>query len=176
MQCPDHQLAVSCLIDGELANAEVAPTLDHLLQCRACRGFYEQARALESRLSGLGDEVTADGRRRLPGWIWSGAVAAAIGALGFGLVGDRAAWPTPSGSSERVIDATARRDMSDARFVDLTVELLQADPRYHREMMDVLLQAHAHEDLDAGSWSSRLARADIRQTTDFDEDRDPPVH
>lgn len=175
MGCEHHQIVLSSLLDGEAAPGETRDALDHLLGCDACRGFYREARALDAELQTPPVPVRiAPPRRRLPAWAWSAATAAVL-LLALGGLSGRTATPTGD-PADRIIDATGRTEMSDARFVDLTVELLQADPRYHLEMMDVLQQAHALEDLDDGPWTSRLARADLRRDAEDAEQRDPLVH
>jgi len=177
MGCEDHQIVLSSLLDGEAGPDETRDALDHLLGCPQCRGFYEQARALDRELTAtsIPGQPHPDRRRSRPGWAWPVAAAAVL-LLAVGLWPGRAVQTPPADPAARVIDATGHTEMSDTRFVELTVELLQADPRYHLEMMDVLQQAYAHEDLDEGPWTSRLARADLRRDPEGDEQRDPLVH
>ncbi len=44
--CPDFEIEVSALVDGELDAVETPRVLDHLLACASCASFYRSARKL----------------------------------------------------------------------------------------------------------------------------------
>ena len=157
--CDDCQTSISALVDGELPAAEVPAAIDHLLDCPSCQGFYRAVRGLGDLLEEAGlargqapetePAPAAVWRRverhagsplsRLPGWTARAAAAALLavgawGALQLGITGtaDRVAAPLEVALAE---DAGS---MTDERFVAIAAELLRADSRYRREMLDVM--------------------------------------
>jgi predicted anti-sigma-YlaC factor YlaD len=148
--CERMEVLVSALLDGEVGPAEQREALDHLLACPACRRFYAEASALQAQLDLLppGALPAAPPRRRHPlgdGRAWLQA-AALVGVLGLGL-GLGARW----GSGIQTLPALPREGeaihlalgsdagaMDDREFVGLTLRLLRADPRYHRELAAIL--------------------------------------
>jgi predicted anti-sigma-YlaC factor YlaD len=151
-------MSLSALADGELPPEELLPVIDHLAVCHGCQAFYRDLRSLAASLpdpqrlpasteapeeiwqrierAAAPDVVLATGRMRpwalrsaaavlLVAGLW-GALAAARSALG------------PVGAPIEVTLGEDRGRMTEQRFVDLTVELLRSDPRYHQEMLQVL--------------------------------------
>ncbi len=156
--CHVMEIAVSAWIDGELSPLESTPALDHLVDCPACRGFYRRARVLskvvDSPRSELDEEPpdaeiwhristssfdSGQSHRRSSMW-WSRLAAVLLVTLGFLLL-------QPSSSEQRaasgeILELTLEGDrgrMSEERFVALTAELLKADRRFHRKMLEVML-------------------------------------
>jgi hypothetical protein len=162
-RCDAHQIDLSALLDGELDAREALPAVDHLTECRRCREFWRGARALQAaaaspRLASPGPP--ADGWRRIEAAVerrrhraWAGRIAAAL-VVGLGLL--LALRPAPlfelepePGPPAAAIEIRAGSgDMSERRFVELTTELLQADPDYHTKMLEVMRQVAAPEGLD----------------------------
>lgn len=154
--CEIFEMSISALADGELPGEDLLPTLDHLMECPGCQAFYRDVRALAASLpaptaaSGPGEapeevwqriEVAAAPELAPAGWgrPWALRLAAAILLVaslwgGFATV-------TALRPSDEPIEITLGEDggrMTEKRFVDLTVELLRADSRYHQEMFQVL--------------------------------------
>jgi hypothetical protein len=83
-----------------------------------------------------------------PVWAWG---AAALLLLAIGFAGGHLAHGLPELSappSDAPVEITLGEDrgvMDQERFVALTIELLRADPRYHREMLQVLQQVQPTE-------------------------------
>ncbi len=160
--CEHYQAQLSALLDGELEPRAMRALLDHLLDCPDCACFYAEARDLQTlvdRLEPLALEPATEpapepvpARRRSawlrpsPAWGWAAAMVIAVvaGVWGAEHVRNRpGGGEIPSGAGETpvVIDvANQAAPMDEARFVELTVELLQADERYQREMSAVLKQ------------------------------------
>ena len=167
--CEAVQASLSALLDGELDALEFAPVVDHLVDCADCRRFHEQARSLDGLVAtaaGIGrdtppapeavwDRIVAEpapqARRSWSrSWpAWASAAAASL-VLGLGLAfvafdGQAARSPglPDSGGSEteETVLIAGRGAMTEARFVELARELLQADRRYHRAMYEVIQTA-----------------------------------
>lgn len=164
--CERNQMTLSSWLDGELdpwpeAEPEIEPRielLDHLTRCAECRTFYLQARALDGLAAGLRPGAAEPAprpevwerirravparavpvRRAIPAWALR---AAALVVLGLGLA--FALWQTsatPESEPPRieVLADESARDMSEARFVELASEVLRADRRYQRAMLQVM--------------------------------------
>jgi anti-sigma factor RsiW len=149
--CERHQIEISALLDGESTPAAAIRVLDHLTGCPACRSFYGEVRSFHDLVSDLrdaGDAGTAPHRRSrprrrtaaMPRWTWglAAVLALAVGWWGVARFGP-AADPAGVGAAPVTIElgGDAGR-MDDARFVEMTRELLQADRRYHRMMLGLL--------------------------------------
>lgn len=161
--CEFVETSLSTFIDGELDQAELAPTIDHLMECADCRAFYRDARALDamvldatvdgsiaspsdeiwSRIAGRSALGTTSPRRRGASWTAWGALAAGLLLVAVGLwatprfMGGRVT-PLPATAAPIVVVGTGEGRMSDERFVELTTELLRSAPRYHERMLQVM--------------------------------------
>ena len=155
--CETYEMSISALADGELPAEELLPTLDHLAECPSCQAFYRDVRALAAalpagaapapapaeapeevwrRIEAAAPALARTGRARP----WALRLAAAV-LLVAGLWGALAAARSvlrPPGAPIEVTLGEDRGRMTEQRFVDLTVELLRADSRYHQEMLQVL--------------------------------------
>ena len=156
--CEHHQMQLSALLDDELEPRAMRATLDHLLDCPECARFYLEARGLQEIAERLAPQAVlpaasdavrttrAAWLRPAPAWGWAAAVVVAV-AAGV-LSADHWSSPRvheeiPNAAAEAplVIDVDDRTEpMNEARFVELTVELLRADQRYQQEMSTVLRQ------------------------------------
>ena len=148
--CERMELLISALLDGEAEAGEQREALDHLLACPACRRFYQEASALQGHLDLLppGALPAAPPRRwqvASGGRAWLQA-AALVGMLALGL-GLGVRWggrvqPLPElpgeGESIQLALGSDAGAMDDREFVALTLRLLRADPRYHRELAAIL--------------------------------------
>jgi predicted anti-sigma-YlaC factor YlaD len=155
--CETCEISISALADGELPAEDLLPTLDHLMECPSCQAFYRDVRALSAA---TGDpRLPASASGEAPEEIWRRIEAAAAPALSqrghvrpwamrlaaaillvASLWGALAALRSlrPAGQPIEVTLGEDRGRMTEQRFVDLTVELLRADSRYHQEMFQVL--------------------------------------
>lgn len=159
--CEICEIALSALADGELPAEELLPAIDHLVECTGCRAFYRDVRALAAALPAR--PVAEPPPAEAPEEIWrrieaatAPAAAPAVGRtaqsrpwalrlaaavlLVAGLWGALAAVRSlrPPDAPIEVTLGEDRGRMTEQRFVDLTVELLRADSRYHQEMLQVL--------------------------------------
>lgn len=159
--CESYEMSLSALADGELPAEDLLPTLDHLAECPSCQAFYRDLRALAAVLpSSDPRRLAASAPGEAPEEIWRRIETAAAPALSrtgrarpwamrlaaalvlvAGLWGALAVVRSPLRPAEEPIEITLGEDrgrMSEQRFLDLTVELLRADSRYHQEMFQVL--------------------------------------
>jgi len=165
--CETYEIELSSLIDGEAAPEAAAEAIEHALGCASCGAFFraarrlaEPARALAADGAELGDEraetlwleirrtVAPAGARVASPWA-RGLRAAALVAVGLGggylyaALGTAGA-PAPlgggSGAGGSVVPAAARAaaSMDERRFVALADELMRAEPRYQRAMLEIL--------------------------------------
>ena len=157
---PDPELLASLALDDEIDRDELLALLDAMADDPTARDFWRRARRVEGQIDRLRDEMTP---RRESWWrqraiAVTAAAAVVLVALGLGLGLPRAphdGQPTGTlGTAARTTDtttaATAATDpvqlrlgeapdsMDDTRFVQLAVELLRADHRYHDEMAQLL--------------------------------------
>ena len=154
--CEHQEIQLSSWLDEGLERAEQLACLDHLARCASCRRFYLEARALEVLVTtvrtpaegpapspGMWQRIERAARRRpvvarVPAWALQ-AAAVLVVAIGLSVM----LWQRERGASapedaEIVIGAGA--PMTDSRFVELTKEVLAADPRYRVAMQQVLDQ------------------------------------
>ena len=173
--CQFFAVEISALIDGELPPAAVLRTIDHILGCDRCRGFYGSARAVEGLLAEAGGssptaelprglwtriaEATrgpeaAEARTsatRVPAWARR-AAAMTILALGAAVIAAVLLLPRSSGDSDMVIDLEGRSGvMTDARFVTIAAELLEADRQYHMKMQQIMAAVNQETFVPEGS-------------------------
>jgi len=198
--CEFFEIELSTLLDDELSHAEVLRVVDHLASCAQCRAFYRGARALDLALAERGAsaealraglwarvERRASGpdssrarRARPPAvLVWGLRAAAAILVVVGGWTATRL-WTAPGGapSSREVVSialASNPDGMSDQRFVELTTELLEADPRYHRKMQQIMAavsrssvapEGGVERPAPLGSWEGGLQRASVVNPAD----------
>lgn len=167
-RCELHQADLSALLDGELETGEAVAAVDHLADCGACRDFWRSARDLQAATApeaAADPTPPADGWRRIEAavekdhrrssraWAWRVAAVLVVGVgLLFALrLGPR---PDPPGGSGLdpvpgdVLEVQAgSQPMSERRFVEVTTELLRAEPVYHLKMLEVMRQVAAPEGL-----------------------------
>lgn len=164
--CEDYQSRISGWLDGELADAGRLELLDHFARCAACRRFYLEARALDGLVAGIAEapgeplpremweRIAARAGGSVVGRIrtsrrstWMLRVAALLAlALGVGYwqlrESARPASPQPASQIEVLLEQD-QGEMSETRFVELTTEVLRADRRFHRAMLEVMEQVVA---------------------------------
>jgi predicted anti-sigma-YlaC factor YlaD len=157
--CEDFEILVSTWLDGPLDRSDQMKCLDHLVRCEGCRTFYVDARALDGLVSAVRtpadaaspspemwkriDWMTRAGEkrvsvRRVPAWALRAAagVVVAVGLTVAMWIGDPFA-PPPE-QAEILLGQGA--EMTDTRFVELTREVLESEPRYRSAMFQIMEQ------------------------------------
>lgn len=144
-RCETMQVELSALMDGELEHDEILRVLEHLQDCKPCSELLAEMRRLEGALQPLRATVKAE--RRAGMWR-PGARLRAIGVAAAVLVAFIGGWTLSESSAsidiphqDEILELSLGEEsgkMADAQFVSMTVELLRADPRYHRAMLEVL--------------------------------------
>ncbi len=158
--CERHETLLSTWLDGPLERGEQIEALDHLARCGSCRRFYAEARRLNGLIAAVRQPADAEappphlwdrieraaarrGAARVRGsrtWEWR-AAAAILLAAGLGLLvwqGPFTPAPRTDGLEVRLGESAGR--MTEARFFELTREVLSADGRYHTALHAILEQ------------------------------------
>jgi hypothetical protein len=148
-RCEACEMSISALLDGEVEREELLPLLDHLSGCTSCQAFYREARALDGALKpgvapvpepapeAVWERIERRGFAASSWRTWAPRLAAAL------LIALGTAWaarslgPNPAGQPIEVVLGQGG-SMSDRRFVEITAEVLRADPRYRHEMLRVM--------------------------------------
>ena len=186
-----YEVLISSWLDDELERAEAIEMLDHLVACAACRRFFAGARRLDGVLAlvrpapaagepppGLWARIReqaappargAGSRRRARRLAALALAAAVVLAASLGWLAFQG---QPLDSGMRLASRPER--MSEGRFVDLTRELLAADARYQRAMLQVMSRVvEETETLEAAS--EGVLRRDDRVRGDEPERRRGPA-
>jgi hypothetical protein len=171
-QCERFEVQISSLIDGELSQGEMRPLMDHIIQCPLCQSFHQEAETLqkltddlmlatELEISPVALTEEPQPRRfslslfpAAQQWAWGAAAAVilAIGLTAAQVIPDPTGLFRPNVAAAQVITLEAEAgSMDNARFVELSTELLQADKQYHRMMFDLLDQIRRSEFIGEGS-------------------------
>ena len=175
MSCEHHEVLLSSWLDGELEHDDEIECLDHLVRCADCRSFWADARALDglvalvrppaaqeppspelwariaSAASGAGARSAR--RARVPAWALRVAAGVVV-VLGIGLALWNGGFAPPARGNEVLLGGNSQ--MTDARFVELTKEVLESDTRYRLAMTRVLQQV-AQSTGEAGEASTEEA-------------------
>lgn len=159
------ELSSSAALDGELDAVETLELLDDMAGDPACRENWHRVRAMDRHL----DPVIVPAARPLNrprsrfarAW-WLAPVAAAALFAVLLLRPDTIrvdSLPDPDGQALTV--RLEEGEMTDARFVELVVEVLQADQRYQEKMREVLQEVRPEASLaEAGSSEADLNRTE----------------
>ncbi|MFH1843127.1 MAG: zf-HC2 domain-containing protein [bacterium] len=152
--CEQYEIEFSALLDGESSTAQVVELLDHLVQCPACREFYQELRSFQDLVDDLPDlaelpaQLSLQQRLQTRAGIvprWARGLAAVflfmVGVVGITTVSiteepDLANSPIPA----TITLEENRGQMNDDRFLEIVTELLQAGRQYHDEMAEILKQ------------------------------------
>lgn len=152
LTCAEAEERLSVFLDGELPAEAAAAALEHAFACASCRAFFAAARRLQELAPELGTDLaesapavaepgadrlwerirTASGldaaprRARFRAGPWLRAAALVALGLGGGYLLAAVATPAPGAA------------MDERRFVALAQELLAADRKYQRTMLQVL--------------------------------------
>ncbi len=149
---------LSAVMDGELTGEELLESIDALVESGELRGFWRDSRSLQKTLTksqnvlvetppdSVWENVqTATRKQRAKIFKLSGAspqvwAAAASILLIFSLtLAGFLRGTIPEQANARTVQMGAHDgEMSEDRFIELTTELLQADSRYHRKMLEVM--------------------------------------
>lgn len=159
------ELSSSAALDGELDPVETLELLDDMAGDPACRENWLRVRAMDRRLDPMvvpASRPLAAARGRLVRVWWLAPVAAAALFAALLLPPDVVqvdSLPAPGGQPLTV--RLEEGDMTDARFVELVVEVLQADQRYQEKMREVLEEVRPEASLaEAGSSEGDLHRTE----------------
>ncbi|MCM2269234.1 MAG: hypothetical protein NDJ75_03980 [Thermoanaerobaculia bacterium] len=163
--CEEYEIDLSSWLDGEAAAAVAAEAIAHATTCASCGAFFRAAQRLADPARSLADDEAGLSDRRAEAlWLeirrvaapgagatraarsWArGLRAAALVVAGLGggyllasLGGAPAAAP---GAGLGIAVPAATRpgdDMDERRFVALAGELMRAEPRYQRAMLEIL--------------------------------------
>lgn len=164
--CEEYEIELSSLLDGEAAPETAAEAVEHALGCPSCGAFFRAARRLAEPARALAVDLETPSRERAEalwreiervaappapspvgtGGIWSrGWRAAALVAIGLGggylssTLGTGGSLATAGASSGFVTASSRTGDaMDERRFVALADELMRAEPRYQRAMLEIL--------------------------------------
>ncbi len=142
--CRSVEEDLSALLDGELSPAAAAAALEHAFGCASCRTFFRAAK----KLQGVADELAARpaastrtaaassgfGARSMRPFLRAAALVT-IGLSGGWMLSNL---PFPSAGGTPSAVPTAARAMTEERFVALAGELMAAEPKYQRTMLEVL--------------------------------------
>jgi len=184
--CEEYEIDLSSLLDGELSAADAASALEHALACADCGAFYRTARRLQSALPPQREVATPATVQRswdavlrraaaeerpavvaprfaAPRWLR----AAALVALGLGggyLLSSLGGAPLPAATDLPTAGAAAPA-MNERRFVAVADELLRADARYQRAMLEVLRLVPALETGEGLGGENGEPRTFVRTTT-----------
>ncbi len=158
--CESYESLVSVWLDDELDRPGQVECLDHLMRCASCRGFYLDARALDGLVGAIRRPTEATepshvwkrieratrkdrarpARRRIPAWALQAAAVIVVGVgLSF-MVWSGRMLEAPLPDQAEVVLGENSGQMTDTRFVELTMEVLRAERHYHSAMLEVMGQ------------------------------------
>mgnify|MGYP001823173778 CR=1 FL=1 len=167
----------SAALDGDLDPVETLELLDDMADDPQCREYWRRARAMDRQLDPLilpADRPLRGSRGRIAWAWWLAPVAAAALFAVLLLQPDTIrvdGLPDPDGRPLTV--RLEEGEMTDARFVELVVEVLQADQRYQEKMREVLEEVRPQASLaEAGSSESDLNRT---ERVAFAEEEESPA-
>ena len=192
-----HEIEISTLLDGELSGEEMRLAIDALIEDEELRTFWRSSRELDHTL-----HIRRGGEHQdLPGDLWDqierqaglsrarviamprmttrawAAAASILLILSLSLFG---VWqmPSPATATEKTVQLGSHEgQMTEERFIALTTELLQADSRYHRKMLEVMEVVNQkaygrNEASNSGEIRTASLEASQEQPSDRPETRD----
>jgi hypothetical protein len=159
------ELSSSAALDGELDPVETLELLDDMAGDPECRSNWRRVRTMDRRLDEMivpaGRPLRRARSRAARAW-WLAPIAAAALFAVLTLRPDTIhvdSLPDPGGQPLTV--RLEEGEMTDARFVELVVEVLQADLRYQEKMREVLDEVRPEASLaEAGSSEADLNRTE----------------
>lgn len=201
--CEQHEIRISAWMDEELDREGQEAMLDHLVRCPGCRDFYLGARGLAGLAAavrtptrapapspevwrrieqsarppkiGRGTHGVAAWTRRVPIRGWAVAAAAALLVI-FGSLVRRERMPMgPTSDAMTEIRLGGNpAGMDDARFVELTKEVLGSNRRYRTAFYEVMRQVVLDSEEREGSADVLPPSADARHAAELPETRGGP--
>lgn len=161
--CESYEVHISALIDGETSRADTLAILDHLPACASCQAFYRDCREIQDLADARPAEAVVAHEPpvarqlvvplpRRSRWIWAAAASIAL----FFVAATIGLRPSSKGldPDARVIDLSTQKPsqpMDDTRFMEISVALLHAKPRYQRSMIEILQRFERSRGLDESS-------------------------
>jgi len=157
--CEHCETLVSTWLDGQLDRRGQIECLDHVVRCPSCRDFYLDARALDGLVAAVrtpahaevppprvwerieqsaGKDPARPVRRPIPAWALQ-AAAVVVLAVGLSVVVWNGVGVAPAPEQAEIL-LGSNPEMTETRFVELTREVLEADPRYHSAMHQIMEQ------------------------------------
>lgn len=154
-RCKEYEIELSAMLDGESDPATAVALMDHISECGACRSFYQELRSFQSLVDDLSPvakprEVSQPARSLwswifpVPRWAW-GAAAAILIAIGSYAVGTTQAGVAIDGNTITFEVDPNESTVSEEEFVELASEILRSDPRYQRQLYQILGQIETGE-------------------------------
>ncbi len=159
--CETYECLVSTWLDDELDRSGQVELLDHLMRCAACRGFYLDARALDGLVGAVRTPAEApqpspdlwkrieretrtdrsrSARRRIPAWALQAAAVIVVGVGLSAMIWSGRLLEAPLPEQAEVLLGENAGQMTDARFVELTKEVLRSERHYHSAMHEIMAQ------------------------------------
>ena len=159
LDCEHYQMNISAMLDGELSGSELAETVEHLAQCETCRKEMERFRRMQELVDGEYVEEAvprnvwknieriskAEKKPAVIGFkdnVYKIIAAAAVLIIIFGagyFFGRPGTVLMQDGQSLiNLASQPQTQQMNDDRFIDITRELLNSDPRYQVKMYMIL--------------------------------------
>ena len=159
--CESYESLVSVWLDDELDRPGQVECLDHLMRCASCRGFYLDARALDGLVGAIrtptgATEPSPDvwkriewatrkdrarpAGRRIPAWALQAAAVIVVGVGLSVMVWSGRMLEAPLPEQAEVLLGENVGQMTDARFVELTKEVLRSERHYHSAMHEIMGQ------------------------------------
>lgn len=163
--CESFEVHISALMDGEVTRGDVFSLLDHLPSCSSCRSFYRESRtlqevadtmpiaALEERDAPGVSSPPLSSRRLVPWsqrWAW-GIAAGMLLAVGLWLGQTRLRSERSVPEILDVVLEERKGEMSEARFFEMAIELLESDRRFQRQMFDLLQRVERSRFVEEGA-------------------------
>jgi hypothetical protein len=159
------ELSSSAALDGELDPVETLELLDDMADDADCRENWRRARSMDRHLDPMivpANRPLRAARRGVARAWWFVPVAAAALFAALLLRPDMIRMDSMSDPGGQPLTVRLEAgEMTDARFVELVVEVLQADQRYQEKMREVLAEVRPEASLaEAGSSEADLNRTE----------------
>ena len=159
LDCEYYQMNISAMLDGELSGSELAETVEHLSQCENCRKEMEMFRKMQEKVdSDYVDEavprnvwknieritkaekkpVVVEFKDNVYKIIAAAAVLIIIFGAGYFFGRPGTVLMQDGRSLINLASQTQQQQMSDDQFIDMTRQLMNADPRYQVRMYMIL--------------------------------------